>query len=148
MALQRLAATLIDSTHFTIEDKTQQTPDISTKTGLALVCGRTDIPIWTRTLGDVIDDQAAQHGSKAAAIFPWQSKTLSYGQLSERSKLLACAMLEMGLQHGDCVGILAGNCYEYIEIFLGGSRVGCPIVVLNSSYTPKELRAALINSCK
>jgi acyl-CoA synthetase (AMP-forming)/AMP-acid ligase II len=33
-------------------------------------------------------------------------------------------MLEMGLRKGDCVGVMAGNCYQYIEVFLGGGRIG------------------------
>jgi acyl-CoA synthetase (AMP-forming)/AMP-acid ligase II len=53
----------------------------------------------------------------------------------------------MGLQLGDCVGIMAGNRYEYIEVFLGGGRLGCPVVVLNNTYTPDELIRAVRQSC-
>ncbi|KAL2004686.1 hypothetical protein VTN00DRAFT_3214 [Thermoascus crustaceus] len=58
-------------------------------------------------------------------------------------------MLNMGLRHGDCVGIVAGNCYQYIEVFLGGARIGCPVVVLSTAYMPEELRSAVVrSSCK
>ena len=79
-------------------------------------------------------------------MFPWQQHSLSYSQLAQRSQLLSRAMLGIGLQRGDCVGILAGNCYEYLEVFLGGARIGCPVVVLNITYAPAELKAALIQS--
>lgn len=68
---------------------------------------------------------------------------MTFQHLAERSKLLAKAMLEAGLKHGDCVGIMAGNRYEYIETLLGAARIGCPFVVFNNTYTAPELCAAL-----
>lgn len=113
---------------------------------LALVHGRTDIPLWTQKLSDIVDERASQYGSRVAAVFPWQNHRLTFTQLAQRSKVLARAMLGIGLRHGDCVGILAGNCYEYIEVFLGGARIGCPVVVLNTTYTPTELQGAVTRS--
>ncbi|KAJ5892131.1 acetyl-CoA synthetase-like protein [Penicillium subrubescens] len=116
---------------------------------LAIVHGPKEPALWTKTLGNFIDEQAASFGERPCVIFPWQSVRLSYGQLADRSKVLAKAMLEMGLRHGDCVGIMAGNCYQYIEVFLGGARIGCPAVVLNNTYTPSELQNATSRSaCK
>ena len=117
-------------------------------TNLALVHGAKEPQLCLKTMRDLIDDQAAQYGDRPAVIFPWQSVRLSYRQLADRSKVLAKAMLEMGLQHGDCVGIMAGNCYQYIEVFLGGARIGCPVVVLNNTYTSAELLNAVKSSCK
>jgi non-ribosomal peptide synthetase component F len=140
MALQRLSASWSTKPHFS--DPVQHTSQAE----LALVQGRTDIPLWTKKLGDVIDEQAEQHGSKVAAIFPWQHHTLSYLQLAQRSKAVARAMLSLELQHGDRIGIFAGNCYQYLEVFLGGARIGCPVVVLNTMYSPIELKTALVQS--
>lgn len=115
---------------------------------LAKVQGSREAPLWIKTLGSLVDEQASRFGSQPAVIFPWQSVKLSYADMAARSKILAKSMLEMGLQHGDCVGIFAGNCYQYIEVFLGGSRIGCPVVVLNNTYTPVELRNSVDKSCK
>jgi acyl-CoA synthetase (AMP-forming)/AMP-acid ligase II len=115
---------------------------------LAIVHGPKEPALWTKTLGNFIDEQATSFGERPCVIFPWQSVRLSYGQLADRSKVLAKAMLEMGLRHGDCVGIMAGNCYQYIEVFLGGARIGCPVVVLNNTYTPSELQNATSRSGK
>ncbi|OGM49287.1 hypothetical protein ABOM_004146 [Aspergillus bombycis] len=116
---------------------------------IALVHGPRRPELWKKTLGSLIDEQEARYGDRNALIIPWQSVSLSYRQLAERSRVLAKAILEMGLRHGDCVGIMAGNCYQYIEVFLGSARVGCPVVVLNNTYTPQELRnAVLASSCK
>ena len=115
---------------------------------LGFVQGSTEPTLWSETLGNFIDKQAAQYEDRVAAIFPWQSVRLSYRQLADQSKLLAKAMLEMGLRKGDCIGIMAGNCYQYIEIFLGGGRIGCPVVVLNNTYIPGELMSAVQKSCE
>ncbi|KAJ5141208.1 hypothetical protein N7526_002203 [Penicillium atrosanguineum] len=113
---------------------------------LALVHGSKEPVLWAETLGNFIDKQAAQYEDRPAVIFPWQSVRLSYRQLAGRSNILAKSMLEMGLCKGDCIGIMAGNCYQYIEVFLGGGRIGCPVVVLNNTYTPEELMNAVQKS--
>lgn len=113
---------------------------------LAYIQGPTAPPVWELTLGQVIDIQAKQYGSKTAAIFPWQRHALSYADFALRSKIVSKGLVDAGLKHGDCVGIMAGNCYQYLELFLGAARIGCPFVVLNNTYTPLELRNALIQS--
>lgn len=103
--------------------------------------------LYSTVLANLIDEQAAKNGSHVAAVFSWQNHSITYEQLAERSRLLAKAMLEAGLKHGDTVGIMAGNCYQYIEAFLGAARIGCPFVVFNNTYSAKELVAALAVSC-
>ncbi len=127
-----------------ISDSNRETT--MTDPNLAIVYGPKEPALWSKTLGNFIDEQANSFGERPCVIFPWQSVRLSYGQLADRSKILAKAMLEMGLRHGDCVGIMAGNCYQYIEVFLGGARIGCPVVVLNNTYTPVELQNAVSRS--
>ncbi|KAJ5344788.1 hypothetical protein N7452_002792 [Penicillium brevicompactum] len=113
---------------------------------LALVHGPQEPQLCLKTMKALIDDQASRYGDFPAVVFPWQAVRLSYRGLADRSKVLAKAMLEMGLGHGDCVGIMAGNCYQYIEVFLGAARIGCPVVVLNNTYTPAELANAVQRS--
>ncbi|QLI67972.1 Acyl-CoA ligase sidI [Metarhizium brunneum] len=118
-------------------------------TNLSIVAGATDNPLWTMTLGELIETQAKCYGGRTAVVFPWQNISRTYHSLSLRSKLIAKALLAAGLQHGDCVAITAGNCYQYIEVFFGAARIGCPVVVLNSTYTPTELqRAVSFSECK
>jgi long-chain acyl-CoA synthetase len=49
----------------------------------------------------------------------------------------------MGIQKGDRIGIMAGNCEQYISVFFAAARVGAILVVLNNTYTPSELYYAL-----
>lgn len=118
------------------------------KKQLSLVSGSTNSSLWDETLGQVIERQATKYGDRRAVVFPWQRISWSYEELRDRSKIVATSMLQAGLRKGDCVGILAGNCSQYIEVFLGATRVGCCVAVLNTTYTPVELISALKASSK
>lgn len=100
-------------------------------------------PLWNTTLGSLTTSQAAKYSSRDAVIVPWQKARSSYNDLDKASRRVAEALLSAGLKHGDTVGIVAGNRLEYIEVLLGTARVGVISVVLNNTYTPTELKAAV-----
>lgn len=107
--------------------------------GVSLVYGPTSPPLWRKTLAELIQEQATRYGEREAVVVPWQSARLSYAKLGERSALVAKALLEGGIRCGDSVGIMAGNCYQYIEVFLGAGRIGCPVAVFNVTFSPQEV---------
>ncbi|KAH7137442.1 hypothetical protein B0J13DRAFT_479035 [Dactylonectria estremocensis] len=116
---------------------------------LSLAIGPNKPDLLITTVGSLIEQQVKVFGDRCAVSVPWQSVRLSYRDVAHRSKLVAMAMLEMGLSHGDCVGVMAGNCFQYIEIFLGAARIGCPVVVINNTFSPLELAAAVTRvNCK
>ncbi|KAF9637471.1 hypothetical protein BFW01_g8367 [Lasiodiplodia theobromae] len=116
---------------------------------LSLVHGNTDEPLWERTLADLVNEQAEKFGGKTAVRVPWQNVELTYSDLAKRSLAVARGLLAHGLMSGDYIGIFAGNRYEYIEAFLGATCIGCPVVVLNNTYTAQELARSLMQtSCK
>jgi hypothetical protein len=120
--------------------------NVSLSKTASLVYGPTAEPLWNITLGDLIERQAAKYGDRTALVFPRQNIRRTYRDLLDRSRLVSKALIEQGLETGDCVGIFAGNCYEYVEVFLGAGAIGCPVVVLNAGYTPTELRDAIAYS--
>lgn len=115
---------------------------------LAQVLGSTDQPLWFKSLGDIVNERAAHLKDKPIAIFPWQGVRLSYEQLAKRSQLVAAALIQAGMQHSDCISIMAGNRYEYLEVVIGGALIGCPVLVLNNTYKPWEVQNALKQTCK
>lgn len=127
----------------TFQHNNPVSPQQFTKEEISIVHGRSDPPLWHKRLSDLIDENEAALGTMTAAVFPWQNTRLSFQELSERSKTIAKAILDTGLQHGDCVGVMAGNRFEYIEIFLGAGRIGCPVLAINTTYTSEELKKAL-----
>ncbi|KIW26173.1 uncharacterized protein PV07_09288 [Cladophialophora immunda] len=114
----------------------------------SFVAGPRTPPLLEETLGELMHRQAARYGDHKAATFSWQRHTLSYNDLANRSEAIAKSMLARGLRHGDNIAIMAGNCYQYLETFIAAGRIGCPFVVLNNTYTPKELISALSVTCK
>jgi mevalonyl-CoA ligase len=111
--------------------------------GLSIVSGPRTPTLCEKTLGEIIEEQAVQYGDAEAVVVPWQARRLSYRDLAERSKLVAKALLRFGLQPGDRIGIMAGNCYQYLELFLGAARVRCPAVVINNTFGPDELKRSI-----
>lgn len=113
---------------------------------LSIVRGPINPPLWNRTLGNLVKEQAKRRGKRTALVVPWQNTRLTYEDLEHRSSIAAKALLNAGLKHGDAVGIFAGNRFEYIELFLASARIGCPFVVFNTTNSPHELCSAVARS--
>ncbi|KXG49181.1 AMP-dependent synthetase/ligase [Penicillium griseofulvum] len=112
----------------------------------SLVAGPTEPQLLDITLGELLTLQALQYGGIECLVFPWTGARWTYGQLKDESDRLARGMLASGIQKGDRIGIMAGNCEQYISVFFAAARVGAILVVLNNTYTPSELYYALNHS--
>ncbi|KAJ5382109.1 hypothetical protein N7517_000020 [Penicillium concentricum] len=113
---------------------------------LSLVAGPTEPQLLDITLGELLTLQALQYGRIECLVFPWTGARWTYGQLKDETDRLARGMLASGIQKGDRIGIMAGNCEQYISVFFAAARVGAILVVLNNTYTPSELYYALNHS--
>ncbi|KAJ6151473.1 hypothetical protein N7470_007070 [Penicillium chermesinum] len=98
------------------------------------------------TLGELLTLQALQYGDYECLVFPWTGARWTYTDLKEETDRLARGLLAMGVQRGDRVGVMAGNCEQYISLFFAAARVGAILVVLNNTYTPSDLYYALNHS--
>ncbi|KAH7399064.1 hypothetical protein DE146DRAFT_695052 [Phaeosphaeria sp. MPI-PUGE-AT-0046c] len=116
---------------------------MSKSSNLSIVHGPTSLPLWQKTIGQVLKEQVQRFGEKTALVVPWQNVRCTFRDLESRSEATARALLAAGLRSGDMVAIMAGNRVEYIDFMLGAARIGCPLVVLNNTYTPSELTSAL-----
>lgn len=113
---------------------------------LSLVAGPTDPPLLNLTLGQLLARQVAAYGALECLVFPWTGARWTYADLNNEADNVARGLLAMGVQRGDRVGIIAGNCEQYISVFFGVARVGAILVVLNNTYTAAELDFALTHS--
>ena len=121
---------------------------MSTENQPSVLYGPKTPDLWHKTIGQLIKEQASQNGHRTALIVRWQSFRSTYAELADRARRVSLALLNHGLRHGDCVGVMAGNRYEYIDVFLGAAGIGCPVVLLNNTYSPDELLNACRQSCK
>jgi len=84
----------------------------------------------TRTLPIVIDELADRFESAPALLS--QEARLSYRELAEASHRYARWALSEGLHAGDVVGLLMPNCPDYMAVWLGLTRIGVTVALLNT----------------
>lgn len=109
----------------------------------SIVAGPTHPVLLDITLGELLTLQALQYGDYECLVFPWTGARWTYTDLKAEADRVAQGLLTMGIQKGDRIGIMAGNCEQYICLFFAAARVGAILVVLNNTYTPSELYSAL-----
>ncbi|KAK4457157.1 putative long chain fatty acid acyl-CoA [Cladorrhinum samala] len=116
---------------------------------LSLLHGATDPPLVDLTLGELLNLQCLHHGTREGIVIPWTGARWTYNELNHHSRLLAAALLEMGIGLGDRVGIMAGNCEQYAAVFFAATRIGAILVIMNNTYTPTEAMYGLeFSECK
>jgi long-chain acyl-CoA synthetase len=72
--------------------------------------------------------------------------SLTYAEAWERVRRLVGALRGLGVQDGDRVAIVAGNCHRYLEIYQAVPGAGMVLVPLNQRHTSVELSYALEDS--
>lgn len=90
-----------------------------------------------RIFSAVIDERAAESGHAPALLSDRESFT--YTELAERSNRYARWALEQGIGKGEAVGLLMPNRPEYLAIWLGITRVGGVVALLNTNLTGSSL---------
>lgn len=74
-------------------------------------------------------------------------KSLTFKDLSERSRALASYLLESGIAHGDKIAILSESRPEWAVAFFAGIRAGATIVPLDIKLTETEL-VSILSDCR
>jgi fatty-acyl-CoA synthase len=94
-----------------------------------------------RILPTVVDEFADRFGD--APALSSDDETLSYRSLAERSRQYARWAIERGITKGDCVGLLMPNRPEYVAAWLGVSKVGGVVALLNTNLAREALAHAI-----
>lgn len=113
---------------------------------LSIVYGPVEPALLDWTLTDLLDEQCRLRGEKECLIVPFSDTIWTFADLREKSRSLAKGLLALGIKRGDRIGILAGNCEEYVATFFAAGYIGAILVVLNSTYTAAEAKYALNHS--
>ena len=71
------------------------------------------------------------------------ARTLTYGELAERTRRLAGALASRGVKRGDRVALLSENRAEYLEVFLAAARLGAIVACPSWRLAPPELAYCL-----
>src|SRR5438477_3163116 len=90
-----------------------------------------------RILPTVVEELAQKIGTAPALMS--DGECLTYRALGERSIRYALWAIDQGLAKGDAVCLLMPNCPEYMAIWLGITRVGGVVALLNTNLTGSSL---------
>ena len=90
----------------------------------------------------ILIDQLADKFESAPALISSRGD-LTYRQLSQRSRLYAAWALEQGLCPGETVCLLMPNCADYFAIWLGITRVGGIVSLVNTNLSGDSLAHAI-----
>lgn len=116
---------------------------------LSYACGVSDKPLLGITIGDMFDQIADQYSSNEALVVKHQDIRYTYTQFKEVIDVCAKALMGIGIEKGDRVGVWAPNCAEWIIVQYATAKIGAIQVNINPSYRLHELEYALNQSgCK
>ncbi|MBF8730572.1 MULTISPECIES: AMP-binding protein [Pseudomonas] len=108
--------------------------------------GRQDRPLLTLTIGQAFDATVARHPDGEALVVRHQGLRYSWRQLAETVDEHARALMALGVQVGDRVGIWAPNCAQWCILQLASAKVGAILVNINPAYRVGELEYVLRQS--
>ncbi len=114
------------------------TPNV-TPPPLSYVSGTSDTPLLGQTIGDNFDATVARYPDHDALIVPHQGLRYSYRQLQEAVDECARALMALGIEKGDRVGIWAPNRAEWTITQFATAKIGAILVNINPAYRTSEL---------
>src|SRR5262249_42746620 len=85
----------------------------------------------TRTFPVVIEELGARHDAAAALLSHHES--FSHAELAAQANRYARWALAAGVEKGDVVALVMGNRPEYLAIWLGITRVGGVVALINTN---------------
>jgi fatty-acyl-CoA synthase len=94
-----------------------------------------------RTLPTQLGELAASFGGNIALV--GEDETLTYRELSERANRFAHWAREQGLKPGDVVCLVMHNCPTYLAAWLGITRVGAVVSLINTNLVGDSLAHAI-----
>lgn len=86
--------------------------------------------------------EAEAHAADSPALIG-RSVSLSYGDLTTRSRRYAAWALAQGIGEGEVVGLLAANAPDYVVIWLGLTAIGVVVALLNTDLAAAALTHGL-----
>lgn len=105
--------------------------------------GNPDKALLTQCIGDAFDTTVARFPDREALVVRHQALRYTWQQLAEAVDQHARALMALGVQPGDRLGIWAPNCAEWCITQFASAKVGAILVNINPAYRSSELDYAL-----
>jgi len=91
------------------------------------------------TYAEVLSEVVKKHGEREAIVFPQLDIRWTYDKFNERVRLMARALLDLGVKKGTHVGIWATNWPEWVLSQMSTGLIGAVLVNVNPAYRKQEL---------
>ena len=108
--------------------------------------GASDKPLLGITIGDMLDRIAGRYPDNEALVVLHQDVRMTYRELLVEVNRCARALMALGIQKGERVGIWATNRFEWTVTQLATAKMGAVLVNINPAYGTTELEYALRQS--
>lgn len=108
-------------------------------TTLSYVQGASDIPLLGQTIGENLRQTAKKFPENDALICSHQDYRISYKNFDAEVDRVAKALIYLGVENGDRLGIWAPNRYEWVLLQYATARIGVIMVNINPAYRTSEL---------
>ncbi|WP_210395039.1 AMP-binding protein [Motiliproteus sediminis] len=106
-------------------------------------------PLLGDTIGDLFDQIAARHPDNEALVVCHQGIRWTYTQLQQQVNNCARALMAIGVERGDRVGVWSPNNAQWCVAQFATAKIGAILVNINPAYRLHELEYALNQSeCK
>lgn len=98
------------------------------------------------TIGEAFRIATHEHPDSDALVSVHQALRYTYAELGREVERVALALLALGIDKGDRVGIWSQNCAEWTVLQFATARVGAILVNVNPAYRAEEMRYAMHHS--
>ncbi len=113
---------------------------------LAYASAPADLPLVYKTIGQCLDEAAANFIGQEALVNLSEGVRLSFDEMRQRANQLARALIGYGLEKGDRIALWSPNCSSWILLQLASAKAGVILVTVNPAYRAQELGYVLHHS--
>jgi fatty-acyl-CoA synthase len=113
---------------------------------LSYAHGAHPVPLPGETIGANLEATVARHPDRDALVSRHQGLRYTYAELDAEVNTVARALLALGIEVGDRVGIWSPNRAEWMVVQYATAKIGAILVNINPSYRTSELEYVLRQS--
>ncbi|QZY44590.1 long-chain-fatty-acid--CoA ligase [Mycobacterium sp. TJFP1] len=108
--------------------------------------GPTDAALLDETIGTNFERTVSRYPDNEALVDVPSGRRWTYAELNAEIDSLARALMAIGIEKGDRVGIWAPNCPEWTMLQYATAKIGAILVTINPAYRTHELAYVLRHS--
>jgi fatty-acyl-CoA synthase len=113
---------------------------------LSYAHGPSTVPLLGETIGEALNRAAARFPDRDALVSCHQNVRFTYREFLHETNRAARALMALGVERGDRVGIWSPNTAEWMVTQYAAAKVGAILVNINPAYRVRELDYALNQS--